>query len=142
MRLWSIHPCYLDTKGLVALWREGLLAQNVLLGNTKGYRNHPQLTRFRNTDNPVGAIAVYLKHIADEADKRGYRFDRNRIDKKRFNGKIAVTSGQIEYEFTHLSGKLKKRSPELYEKHKTVDNISLHPMMHKLTGGVEPWERR
>lgn len=37
MRLWSIHPRYLDTKGLVALWRETLLlAQAVLFGNTKG----------------------------------------------------------------------------------------------------------
>jgi len=30
MRLWSLHPRYLDAKGLVALWREGLLAQKVL----------------------------------------------------------------------------------------------------------------
>ncbi|WP_368086417.1 pyrimidine dimer DNA glycosylase/endonuclease V [Nitrosomonas sp. Nm34] len=26
MRLWSIHPKYLDAKGLLALWREGLQA--------------------------------------------------------------------------------------------------------------------
>jgi len=141
MRLWSIHPCYLDAKGLVALWREGLLAQKVLLGNTRGYRNHPQLLRFRNSTDPAGAIALYLWHIADEADRRGYRFDRGKISKKRFNGKLAVTSGQIEYEYRHLLGKLVKRSPELYIKHKTATKFILHPMMKKISGDVEPWER-
>lgn len=43
MRLWSLHPQYLDAKGLVALWREGLLAQAVLAGQTRGYKRHPQL---------------------------------------------------------------------------------------------------
>lgn len=31
MRLWSIHQSYLDRQGLLAVWREGLLAQGVLL---------------------------------------------------------------------------------------------------------------
>jgi Pyrimidine dimer DNA glycosylase len=142
MRLWSIHPCYLDVKGLVALWREGLLAQKVLLGNTRGYKNHPQLIRFRNSANPAGAIAVYLRHVADEADNRGYLFDRGRIVKKNYHGKIMVTEGQIEYEFRHLLRKLKERSPELYKKHKTASGIRLHPMMQKKGGDVEPWEIR
>ena len=43
MRLWSLHPKYLDKLGLLGLWRESLLAQKVLLGKTKGYKNHPQL---------------------------------------------------------------------------------------------------
>jgi len=30
MRLWTIHPKYLDRQGLLALWREALLAQKVL----------------------------------------------------------------------------------------------------------------
>lgn len=38
MRLWTLHPKYLDPKGLVALWRETLLAQRVLAGRTRGYR--------------------------------------------------------------------------------------------------------
>jgi hypothetical protein len=141
MRLWSVHPCYLDVKGLVALWREGLLAQKVLLGNTRGYRNHPQLTRFRDTSNPAGAIAVYLRHVADEADRRGYRFDRGKISKKRFKGKISVTDGQIEYEFRHLLAKLKERSPELYKKHKAASGIRLHPIIQKVSGDIEPWEK-
>jgi len=140
MRLWSIHPCYLDAKGLVALWREGLLAQQVLLGNTKGYRNHPQLLRFRDTDNPVGAISVYLRHVADEADKRKFGFERGRIANKRFNGKISVTNGQVEYEFNHLMSKLKVRNPELFEKLKKVKKIEVHPMMQKIRGNKEDWE--
>jgi hypothetical protein len=142
MRLWSIHPCYLDPKGLVALWREALLAQKVLQGDTKGYRNHPQLIRFKNTDNPVGAIAVYLRFVADEGDNRGYKFDRDKIAKKRFSEKITVTSGQVEYEFKHLLGKLKERSPELYKRYKVIDKINIHPMMQKISGDVEPWEIR
>jgi len=31
MRLWSIHPKYLDRQGLLAVWRESLLAQSVLI---------------------------------------------------------------------------------------------------------------
>jgi hypothetical protein len=90
MRIWSIHPRYLDSKGLVALWREGLLAQKVLQGATKGYVNHPQLIRFRKTENPVGAVADYLRFVADEAESRGYRFDRGKIAENRFGGKISV----------------------------------------------------
>lgn len=142
MRLWSIHPCYLDARGLVALWREGLLAQKVLLGNTRGYRNHPQLIRFRNSNNPAGAIADYLRHVADEADRRGYRFDRSRIEHKRYNRKILVSSGQIEYEFSHLQGKLKERSPEFFKKNDAAKKIRLHPMMQKTSGHIEPWEIR
>jgi hypothetical protein len=37
MRLWTLHPRYLDSQGLVALWREGLLAQAVLRNRTRGF---------------------------------------------------------------------------------------------------------
>lgn len=141
MRLWSIHPRYLDARGLVALWREGLLAQKVLLGDTKGYRNHPQLRRFRDTPDPAGAIAQYLKHIADEADARGYRFDRTRIMDRRFDGRIPVTGSQVRYEFRHLMDKVKQRSPEHHERLKTIDSIELHPMMIETKGNIEDWER-
>ena len=102
MRIWSIHPGYLDSRGLVALWREGLLAQNVLRGNTKGYKDHPQLMRFKNTGDPIGSIATYLKYVADEADRRGYNFNRSKIASRRNKNSIIVTSGQVDYEFKHL----------------------------------------
>jgi len=79
MRLWSLHESLLDSKGLVALWREGLLAQKVLLGLTTGYRFHPQLERFRATRNPVATISAYLWAVVDEARARGYNFDASKI---------------------------------------------------------------
>jgi len=140
MRLWSIHPCYLDAKGLVALWREALLAQKVLQGKTKGYKNHPQLIRFKNTNNPIGAIAEYLTHIVDEADVRDYKFDRTKINNEIFGEKIDVNNGQVEYEFKHLQNKLKKRSPEVYSKSKKVEKIKLHPIFKQVKGNIESWE--
>ena len=53
MRLWSLDPAHLDRQGLVACWREALLAQAVLAGRTRGYRHHPQLERFRVVPGPV-----------------------------------------------------------------------------------------
>lgn len=79
MRLWSIHPQYLDPQGLVALWREALLARKVLSGLTKGYKHHPQLARFRSCDNPIGAIDWYLSFVLDEARRRNYNFDASKI---------------------------------------------------------------
>ena len=142
MRLWSLHPRYLDAKGLVALWREGLLAQQVLLGNTKGYKNHPQLNRFKDTAAPLGTIAAYLRDIVDEADRRGYNFDRSRIINKTTKRKIPVTSGQIEFELMHLLGKLKERDPGLHKRLKMAGTITVHPMFRKVQGTVEDWEKR
>ena len=141
MRLWSIHPEYLDAKGLVALWREALLAQNVLLGKTKGYKKHPQLNRFKNTSNPVGAIASYLRSIIAEADRRGYNFNRSKIVNKKMNSRIPVTSGQVEYEFKHLLEKLRKRDPDLYKHLEMIDKIKVNPIFKKISGTVEEWER-
>jgi hypothetical protein len=110
MRLWSLHPKYLDAIGLVALWREALLAQKVLEGKTKGYRNHPQLIRFKNTRDPLLYIGTYLYFVHLEARRRRYEFDASKI--KKFSSeieKIPVKRGQIEYEFEHLLEKLKKK---------------------------------
>ena len=140
MRLWSIHPGYLDAKGLVALWREGLLAQNVLLGKTKGYKNHPQLIRFKANKNPAGAIASYLKAVADEADHRGYHFNRNKIINEELGESITVTTGQLDYEFKHLLEKLRKRDFVRYDQLFKTTEIELHPIFNKVTGDREDWE--
>ncbi|MCU7931797.1 MAG: pyrimidine dimer DNA glycosylase/endonuclease V [Candidatus Thiodiazotropha sp. (ex Codakia rugifera)] len=140
MRLWSINPGYLDSKGLVALWREALLAQNVLMGKTVGYNNHPQLIRFKNTSNPVGAIASYLRAVAVEAKNRGYNFDKSKIQNKRISSHILVTDGQANYEFQHLLKKLKSREPSIYICLRDSERIKLHPLFSKVRGGVEPWE--
>jgi len=140
MRLWSIHPGYLDSKGLVALWREALLAQNVLLGKTKGYKNHPQLIRFKNADNSEAAIASYLRCVADEADKRNYKFDRGKIPISSECSRLEVAEGQLEYEFKHLLSKLKVRDPSRHEELKSIKKIETHPLFIKVNGGIEKWE--
>ena len=140
MRLWSISPNYLDSKGLVALWREGLLAQKVLAGNTIGYKNHPQLDRFKNTNNPIGAIATYLRVIVQEAELRGYNFDKTKILNNRLQSKIRVTTGQLDYELSHLKNKLGKRDPQRLEKIRNIKKIESHPLFYRVRGGVEKWE--
>ncbi len=140
MRIWTLHPKYLDAKGLVALWRETLLAQKVLLGQTKGYRNHPQLQRFRQTRNPVGAVASYLRTVAAEAQRRGYNFDSSKISSKHYQGRITVTCGQVAYEREHLAHKLNVRDPELCNKLNRSAAVELHPLFDLIDGDVEGWE--
>lgn len=109
MRLWSLSLEYLDRQGLLAVWKEGIQAQNVLLkggyipcpecigtgfielnkackkcklsGNIKTpYYNHSQLIRFKaNKDLSIYWITAYLYAILDEGLKRGYKFDKNKI---------------------------------------------------------------
>ncbi|MBB6480511.1 pyrimidine dimer DNA glycosylase/endonuclease V [Spirochaeta isovalerica] len=140
MRLWSLDPRYLDSKGIVALWREALLAQKVLAGQTKGYRNHPQLIRFRGTADPPGSIAEYLSVVCDEADRRGYRFDRTKILPDRLGVKINVTEGQVAYEMEHLKKKLKARDPSALEKILSLEIPPVHPLFTVVPGDVEDWE--
>jgi hypothetical protein len=140
MRLWSLHPKYLDAKGLVALWREGLLAQKVLRGEIEGYRNHPQLTRFLQTSNPLGAIASYLRAVAAEAESRGYSFDRSRIARNRYQGAIPVSSGQLRYEFDHLLNKFEVRDKPRREMLRFVKRIETHPLLEEEAGDMAEWE--
>jgi hypothetical protein len=138
MRLWSTHPQYLDGKGLVALWREGLLAQAVLAGQTRGYRNHPQLERFRDHD---GAIAAYLHHVVDEAESRGYKFDRSKLPRRKSALRIDVTDGQLRYEWQHLLTKLHNRDPARHARFANIIDPSPHPFFVVVAGSVAAWER-
>lgn len=140
MRIWSIHPKYLDSKGIVALWRETLLAKNVLQCNTKGYKNHPQLIRFKQMDNPVESINVYLSYIYQEAQIRGYLFDNTKFDSQAVSDKITVTSKQIEYEYAHLNKKLKVRDNLRFQSNVLNSCIEAHPMFNVIEGEIEKWE--
>jgi hypothetical protein len=141
MRLWTIHPRYLDAKGLVALWREALLAQKVLQGKTKGYRRHPQLLRFRLHPKSEAAIAVYLGVVLKEAKKRSYHFDGNKIPGEKTRHKINETEGQLLYEWRHLKRKLKKRDYKRYLQTKYIKIPEVHPLFHIVRGKVRDWER-
>lgn len=141
MRLWSLNPRHLDRAGLVAGWREALLAQAVLAGRTKGYRHHPQLVRFREASDPLAAIGVYLHGLQAEASARGYRFDASRILS---NGaqepRLRVTQGQLDYEWRHLGEKLARRSLEDAERWK-ASSPEPHPIFTVVAGDIESWER-
>ena len=141
MRLWSIHPGYLDAKGLVACWREGLLARKVLQGATKGYRNHPQLNRFKGQIDPVETIDIYLFAIYDEATKRGYKFQREKIGHQILGYKIAITDGQLRYEFDHLKKKLRDRDKKKYDEVANVSDPEPHPLFRVVNGEIETWEK-
>lgn len=140
MRIWSLHPKHLDAKGLVALWRETLLAQKVLLGATKGYRNHPQLERFKQHADPLAAIGDYLHEVQREAERRAYRFDASKILHTGAAAKLQVTDGQLEYELMHLRNKLKVRDPAAYERLMRAGQPVVHPLFEVISGGIASWE--
>ena len=163
MRIWSLHPSLLDRRALVACWRETLLAQKVLRGLTRGYTNHPQLIRFRAHPQPLEAVAAYLSGLADEADARGYSFNRALIgageDSADKNGAdksgnpyasvahIPVPLGQLEYELAFLQHKVAGRDPEWV--HRLSERLAArgelaacaHPLFEVVPGAIEPWEK-
>jgi hypothetical protein len=140
MRLWSIHPKYLDAKGLVALWRETLLAKHVLEGKTKGYKNHPQLNRFKKSKKPLDSINNYLAVIHQEALSRQYKFDQQKVDWDFLPTSLPVTKGQLQYESLHLLNKIKGRDPKKYEELKTLLSFDPHPLFILIDGDTEDWE--
>lgn len=143
MRLWSLHPKYLDSQGLVALWREALLAKAVLQGNTRGYLKHPQLDRFRLQLEPRSAICAYLSFVHQEATARGFSFDESKIElpEGRSWTPISVTSGQLQYEWIHLLKKLSIRNPPLHRKWGAIEMPQCHPLFLVCPGNIESWER-
>jgi len=142
MRIWSLHPRYLDRQGLTAGWREALLAQAVLEGGTRGYTRHPQLERFRAEPDPTEAIGDYLAALADEAGSRGYLFDRSKVHRRGDPARrIVVTSGQLDLEWWHLRQKLALRSPEVAVRWAGIETPEPHPLFIVVDGLVAPWER-
>jgi hypothetical protein len=141
MRLWTIHPKYLDSKGLVAVWREGLLAQKVLLGQTRGYRHHPQLERFRAHPDPVTMIASYLSSIHAEAAAREYRFDQSKIAAEPSSTVVEETEGQLVFEWQHLLAKLAVRAPSLHQQFLSITLPEPRSLFRIVPGPKQPWER-
>jgi hypothetical protein len=140
MRLWSLHPKYLDTKGLLALWRETLLAKKVLENKTRGYKNHPQLNRFKKSKNPLDAINQYLSEIHKEASRREYNFDREKINWGFKKSKLKVTKGQLEYEKDHLLNKLKNRDLSKFQEVRKIKFFETNSIFKIVDGEIEKWE--
>lgn len=141
MRLWSVHPRYLDRQGLTACWREALLAQAVVDRVSGGYSRHPQLERFRAAEDPLASIGAYLRGVAAEADARGYRFDTTKVLAHDEVPGIPVTRGQLDYEWRLLLGKLAQRSPERLGSLADLERPHPHPLFFVVDGGIESWER-
>ncbi len=142
MRIWTLHPKYLDAKGLTAAWREGLLAQKALRGETRGYRFHPQLDRFKAHEQPLAAIALYLMVILEESRYRGYHFDESKAQMPGPCTPITTTNGQLFYEWERLKAKLRERDPERYRDLLLVREPLAHPLFRIVPGEIEPWERQ
>ena len=142
MRLWTLHPQHLDAAGLVAAWRESLLAQKVLQGRTVGYRNHPQLARFKALRDPAAAAATYLAGLHAEAQRRGYRFDATKIGPGRVRLRTAATRGQLRYEWEHLKNKLRIRNPAKNRELQALKQPVAYPLFEIVPGEVERWEIR
>ena len=142
MRLWTLHPKYLDAKGLVALWREGLLAKAVLEGKTRGYRRHPQLKRFQARNQPLDALCGYLVHVLAESKARGYHFDATKLPADAApDERIEETRGQLAYEWQHLLAKLDARDPLLFRRWSRVKRPDPHPSFTIVAGDIRCWER-
>lgn len=143
MRLWSLHPKYLDAKGLVAAWREALLAKHVLEGKTLGYRNHPQLLRFKTSKNPLVSINTFLYFLNKEAIVRGYHFTESKLDHALVDTslKITVTKGQVDYEFNFLKVKLLHRDTDKLSELQNVDCFELNGIFTQIEGGIEAFEK-
>lgn len=140
MRLWTLHPKYLDTQGLLALWREALLAQAVLSDQTKGYKHHPQLVRFRQCAAPRSQIAHYLKAVWNEANQRGYGFNQAKIGDIGQVGQVLASQGQLEYEWQHLLAKLTIRAPDWLARLPSVTQPEPHPLFQIIPGEIADWE--
>ena len=139
MRLWSLSPKYLDAKGLGGAWREALLARKVLKGDTKGYRNHSQLIRFRATKDPIGAINEFLVCIYHESLRRNFSYDSSKLEYGKPIDKIYVSSGQVAYEASHLRKKLTVRDPARLS---SLDgNTELNSIFIVVDGPIENWEK-
>lgn len=141
MRLWSLHPRYLDRRGLVALWREGLLAQAVLRGRTRGYRHHPQLERFQRCDAPIATLVAYLEVVRLEATRRGYAFDGNKLARARTPAsRLTVSDGQLAFEWRHLRAKVQGRDAQWLTALPAGPPLP-HPLFRRRRGSIESWER-
>lgn len=131
MCLWSIHPKYLDKLGLIALWREGLLAQKALSVPSTQYIRHSELERFKNNENPLKAIGSYLCYVAAEGAKRGYNFTHERIVYPNFDDYlIIINDDTLNLEVKNLKNKLKLRDKTKFKELTEMSKIESNPAFY------------
>lgn len=129
MRLWSIHPKYLDKHALIALWREGLLAQKALSGKGLVDEANVQLVRFKKSANPVRAIGSYLSFVASEGAKQGCKLNHERILQPNFEAKFMTTDvAQMELEVEQLKARMKTRNKDKFKLLTDVHKFEANPV--------------
>ena len=55
--------------------------------------------------------------------------------------KIAVTKGQVAYEWEHFLKKMKQRSPEIYRTARIISKPDRHPLFRLKAREKEAWEK-
>jgi hypothetical protein len=107
-----------------------------------GWKNHPQLDRFKYHPKPMEAVGFYLKELHIESQRRGYNYNYSKILYPNSQVEtITITMGQIDYEFKILQDRLKKRTPLKYDENLGVTKPEAHPLFKVIPGLPEKWEK-
>jgi hypothetical protein len=73
--------------------------------------------------------------------KRGFNFNKNKINPDFVPTRLPVTDKQIKFELKHLLSKLETRDPEQFQKLSRKRKITVHPLFRIIDGEIEPWEK-
>ena len=148
MRIWTLHPRFLDRQGLLGQWREALQAKNALLDphHSSNVCHERQLRRFKAAKiQALSCMGVYLHAVADEMILRGYKPNVSLIPY--YVGTpslIPVTQGQVNFEIAHLMAKLTERDPSRLlplSKIRVLMSNQLNPIFKEVGGDIESWEK-
>ena len=140
MRLWSLHPRYLDPQG----WSrcgETLLARKVLRGETRGYRHHPQLQRFREARDPQSAIDAYLPRSTPRRRRAATRSTRTSSMPTRARKDPGRARATRRARMGHLIAQARVAQPGAHVRWRELQRPRTHPSFRVVAGGVADWER-
>jgi len=70
MRVWDIHPGYLNRESLLGEHREVHAVFSIIINHKSGYARHPETMRWRDS---LGALVSRHDCLLEEMDFRGYR---------------------------------------------------------------------
>lgn len=154
MRLWTIHPKYLDGKRLTSQWKEGIqmmhiwkeIGENPEPAKRLGYVSHPQVRRLSNllvADSGLISLLLHqhLTAVHEESVQRSYSFNKKLIDDLapdcKNAPKVYVTMGQVAYEFALMATKNNEWSQKV-----AIDPYMLcNPIFQVVSGSIESWEK-
>lgn len=134
MSLWSVHPRYLDNKGLISAWNRGLQLQKQLSTEPARNTGNSQLIMFSRQEKPLHAIGSYLSFIASEGCRRGYKFTHEKILYPNFDEELLpIDSEQLRSENQMLQNRLKTRDKNRYQQLSSQSWPETHPLFNRKT---------